>query len=112
MFKGHGKFISKKTVQRVIREIRQVKDNYVLKRVHFSDDLFVLDKKWVKEFLIAYRKEINIPFSCNVRVDRVDEIMKRYARKQMLWGFIRHRIRQRPYQKRDSEKKPQRRRYC
>ena len=27
-----------------------VKDNYVLKRVHFSDDLFVLDKKWLKEF--------------------------------------------------------------
>jgi radical SAM superfamily enzyme YgiQ (UPF0313 family) len=77
MFKGHGSFLRKKTVQRVIKEIRHVKDNYVLKRVHFSDDLFVLDKKWVKEFLVAYRKEIDIPFSCNVRVDRVDEEMIR-----------------------------------
>ncbi|MEI6127643.1 MAG: radical SAM protein, partial [Pseudomonadota bacterium] len=77
MFKGHGKFLRKKSVQRVIGEIRQVKDAYVLKRVHFSDDLFVLDKKWVKEFLAAYRAEIAVPFSCNVRVDRVDEEMIR-----------------------------------
>ncbi len=67
MFKGHGKFVRKKSVARVIAEIKEVKDNYVLKRVHFSDDLFVLNKNWVKEFLEVYRREIDIPFSCNIR---------------------------------------------
>lgn len=77
MFKGLGKFVRKKSVARVISEIRHVKDNYVLNRVHFSDDLFVLDKAWVREFLAAYRREINVPFSCNIRIDRVDEDMIR-----------------------------------
>ncbi len=86
MFKGHGTFLRKKSVQRVINEIRQVKEKYVLKRVHFSDDLFVLDKQWVKEFLALYRKEIDVPFSCNIRVDRVDEEMIKDMYESKCWG--------------------------
>jgi radical SAM superfamily enzyme YgiQ (UPF0313 family) len=87
MFKGHGKFVRKKTVARVIAEIKDVKDKYVLKRVHFSDDLFVLSKTWVKEFLEAYRREIDIPFSCNIRIDRVNEEMIRDMYESKCWGM-------------------------
>jgi radical SAM superfamily enzyme YgiQ (UPF0313 family) len=87
LFKGHGKFVRKKSVARVINEIRQVKENYVLKRVHFSDDLFVLSKKWLREFLEAYRREIDLPFSCNIRVDRVDEEMIRDMYESKCWGI-------------------------
>jgi radical SAM superfamily enzyme YgiQ (UPF0313 family) len=73
IYKGKGTFVRKKSVGRVIKEIHHVKDRFVLKRVHFSDDIFVLDKKWLERFLQAYRKEINLPFSCNIRVDQVNE---------------------------------------
>ncbi len=73
IYADKGKFIRKKSVARVIREVRQVKDHYPLKNVHFSDDTFVLDKGWLKEFLAAYRREISLPFSCNIRIDQVDE---------------------------------------
>jgi len=86
MFKGHGRFVRKKSVSRVIAEIKAVKDNYALKRVHFSDDLFVLSKKWIKEFLEVYRREINLPFSCNIRIDRVDEDMIHDMHESKCWG--------------------------
>jgi anaerobic magnesium-protoporphyrin IX monomethyl ester cyclase len=77
LYKGKGKFVRKKSVKRVIDEIRAVRDSYVLKNAHFSDDTFVLDKKWLSEFLAAYRQEIHVPFSCNIRIDQVDENMIR-----------------------------------
>jgi anaerobic magnesium-protoporphyrin IX monomethyl ester cyclase len=86
MFKGHGRFVRKKSVARVIAEIKAVKDKYALKRVHFSDDLFVLSKKWIKEFLEVYRREITLPFSCNIRIDRVDEDMIRDMYESKCWG--------------------------
>ncbi|MBW1853152.1 MAG: B12-binding domain-containing radical SAM protein [Deltaproteobacteria bacterium] len=73
LYRGKGKFVRKKSVRRVIEEIRYVQERFTLKNVHFSDDTFVLDKTWLKDFLEIYRKEIDLPFSCNIRIDRVDE---------------------------------------
>ena len=87
MYKGKGTFVRKKSVDRIIKEVRQVKDRFVLKRVHFSDDSFVLDKNWLRNFLEAYRKEINLPFSCNIRVDRVNEEIIREMYESGCWGI-------------------------
>jgi len=87
LYRGKGRFVRKKSVRRVIQEIRSVKERYVLKRVHFSDDLFVLDKIWLKEFLDAYRREINIPFSCNIRVDQVNEEIIADMHRSRCWGI-------------------------
>jgi radical SAM superfamily enzyme YgiQ (UPF0313 family) len=73
LYRGKGKFVRKKSVKRVIDEISYVKDRFILKNVHFSDDTFVLEKKWLKEFLETYRQHINLPFSCNIRIDQVNE---------------------------------------
>ena len=87
IYKGKGTFVRKKSVGRVIKEIQHVKDRFVLKRVHFSDDIFVLDKKWLERFLQAYRKEINLPFSCNIRVDQVNEKIIKEMYKSGCWGI-------------------------
>ena len=86
LYKGKGKFVRKKSVRRVIDEIRAVRDTYVLKNVHFSDDTFVLDKQWLREFLETYRQEINLPFSCNIRIDQVDESMVRDMAQSRCYG--------------------------
>lgn len=73
LFEGKGPFVRRKHVPRVIEEILDVKRKYPLKRVHFSDDLFVTDKDWLREFAGAYRENIGLPFTCNVRISCVDE---------------------------------------
>jgi len=87
MYKGKGKFVRKKSVDRIIKEIRYVKDRFVLKRVHFSDDTFVLHKEWLREFLHEYRKEITLPFSCNIRIDQVNEEIIRDMRNSGCFGI-------------------------
>jgi len=46
----------------------------------FNDDTFTMDQEHMKEFLVRYKKEINVPFVCNTTVLDVDremlEIMK------------------------------------
>lgn len=58
-------YTRKKSVRKIIEEIKEVKDNYPLKLIHFSDDLFNYDKKWVENFCKEYKKEIDIPFTFN-----------------------------------------------
>lgn len=86
LHKGKGVFVRKKSVDRVIREVVEVKKKFILKRVHFSDDTFTLDKKWLHNFLDAYKKEIAIPFSCNIRIDQVDEDIISKMHESGCWG--------------------------
>lgn len=68
-----SKFMRQKSVERVIQEIEHMKGKYPLKRVHFSDDLFVLNIGWLEGFAKEYKKRINIPYSCNIRFDMLTE---------------------------------------
>ena len=41
--------------------------------IDFVDDLFTLDKKWIKSFSALYKKKVNIPFMANTRFNCLDE---------------------------------------
>ena len=58
-----------------VDEIEDVKKRGLLdnKLVMFTDSTFNSHKKWFLQFLEEYRRRINVPFSCNLRVDLVDE---------------------------------------
>jgi len=60
---------------RFVDEIEDVKKRGLLdnKLVMFTDSTFNSHRKWFLQFLEEYRKRINVPFSCNLRVDLVDE---------------------------------------
>lgn len=65
------KYTRKKSVERMIEEIKFIKDNYPLKNIHFSDDLFTVDRNWVKKFSEQYKKEIGLPFTFNSTADLI-----------------------------------------
>lgn len=58
----NAKYVRKRSVDHVLAEIKQVKDKYNLKFIHFVDDIFNLSGKWLDEFCERYPKEIGIPF--------------------------------------------------
>ncbi|MBU1148298.1 MAG: B12-binding domain-containing radical SAM protein [Candidatus Omnitrophica bacterium] len=76
-------FMRYKTVDRVIEEILYVKNNTMLKRVHFSDDLFCIKRDWLREFADKYPKAIGVPFSCNMRFDIIDKEFADLLKKSM-----------------------------
>jgi len=78
-YRDKGKFYRRKSYERMIEEMRQTRSSYPMKRIHFVDDLFSLNEKWLKEFLPIYSREIGVPWSANVWIDHMDkDLVKLY----------------------------------
>lgn len=59
--------------EKICEEINYERTQTKIKMVGFVDDVFTLDKQWVKDFSKVYRKEVRLPFSINARFDNLDE---------------------------------------
>lgn len=68
-----SKFVRLRSAENIIEEMRMIKSAYHVERFEFADDTFSLNKKWLFEFLNLYRKDLGIPFLCNIRADITDE---------------------------------------
>lgn len=73
LYRGKGKYVRHRSPASLIEEITAVTRSRTVKRIYFSDDTFALDKKWLKEFLPAYGREIAIPFHCLARINQIDD---------------------------------------
>lgn len=75
LYAGKGNYIRHHSVQRVINEIKDYRQKYGknLLWVSFIDDLFVMDRQWLKAFLLRYKAEITLPFGCGLRANIIDE---------------------------------------
>ncbi|NQU61194.1 MAG: B12-binding domain-containing radical SAM protein [Rhodospirillales bacterium] len=73
MYKGKGKVFRRHSIEYALEEVERVLEKYPTRRVHFCDDIFNLDKNWVKEFSKRYKKQFNLDWSCNIEVTSLDE---------------------------------------
>ena len=65
----------------VIGEIREIRERFpFVQSLNFDDDILFLRKDWSAEFLGRYRKEVGLPFYCNVRPGRLDPELVREMR--------------------------------
>ncbi len=70
---GPGRYLRTYSVKRVISEIKGLVDLYKPEFIDFMDEMFLKQTSWMREFCEAYSREINLPFSVNVRIDRCNE---------------------------------------
>ncbi|MFH1846310.1 MAG: radical SAM protein [Candidatus Omnitrophota bacterium] len=56
-----------------IAELEETISSMRIDTIFIMDDIFGIDKKWRMEFCEKYRKRINKPFICLLRVELVDE---------------------------------------
>jgi len=68
-----GSTIRFRSVENCIREIKELNKKRKVKMVMFIDSTFNIRKDWLMKFLKRYKKEVKIPFSCNIRADLLDE---------------------------------------
>ena len=73
IYQGKGKVIRFRSPDNVVNEIAQVKERYPLEFVLFHDSSLVFSKEWLKEFSLKFKKQIGLPFNCNIRPDQVAE---------------------------------------
>ncbi len=76
-YKNKGAFIRRRSVKNVIDEINNARSNFPhLTKISSNDEVFTLDKKWLVDFCEKYKKEIDIPFHCDIYPSKVsDEII-------------------------------------
>lgn len=60
------RFMRRRCVENVLRELEGAKAKYGFRRVSFCDDLFISDKEWLREFAAAYPARVGLPFFCNI----------------------------------------------
>ena len=72
---GTGKSTVYQRVDSFIAEIEETKKRGLLKNklLMFTDSTFNSHKKWLIEFCQQYKEKINLPWSCNLRAEIVDE---------------------------------------
>lgn len=73
LYSGKGQRVRIRSPKNVILEIAEIKKKYPLEIVYFQDDIFILSKKWLEEFLCLYKNEIKLPYHCHLRVGLFDE---------------------------------------
>lgn len=71
--KLYGKYYRRRSAESIISELVFMKDRYDFQEVMFYDSLFFTDKKWLKELLEKYKKEIAVPFRCFGKTDFLTE---------------------------------------
>jgi radical SAM superfamily enzyme YgiQ (UPF0313 family) len=70
---GKGKFVRKHSPAYVIRELEEVINKFKPKSFTFVDELFAVDKEWIRDFCGIYRERIGLPFTCNITPGTVDD---------------------------------------
>jgi len=73
-----GKYIRQRSVEHMMAELRWAKNRYKLRLIEFEDDVFSVDKKWLKRFLDEYKRHIKVPFQCLTHPKYVDEDISRW----------------------------------
>ncbi|MGO9118103.1 MAG: B12-binding domain-containing radical SAM protein [Desulfomonilaceae bacterium] len=64
--------VRSKTVDQAIEEIRYVHERYPFKSAAFTSENLFVKRDFALEFLDRYRREIALPFWCQIRVELVD----------------------------------------
>lgn len=73
LYQDKGSYVRRRSAEKVIEEILDVKSKYPLEMMYIMDDTFILDHRWVKEFLKLYKERVKLPFGCSMRAGMVTE---------------------------------------
>lgn len=72
VYKGQS-LVRYRTPRNVINECKEIISKYPTKMIFFADDEFSLKLDRLEEVCSLYKKEINIPFHCQTRIDVLNE---------------------------------------
>lgn len=69
----NNEYVRRRSVDSVIAEAQALKRDYPLHFVHFVDDIFNINNRWLEEFAERWPKEVGLPFDCILMANMVSE---------------------------------------
>jgi radical SAM superfamily enzyme YgiQ (UPF0313 family) len=88
IYRGKGRFFRRRSPDNVLAELKKAKEHYHYGAVHFWDEIFISDKKWLVPFLEGYKKAIDVPFTCCIHVNFIDEEVVSLLKDAGCWQAI------------------------
>lgn len=73
IYEGERGHVRQRSVDHVLMELVQVKRRGVARYIAFWDDIFALNRKWLREFAPRYRREVGLPFVCYLHPNSATE---------------------------------------
>ncbi len=73
LYRGQGRRFRRRSPDNVIRELKEVTRRHDVRFVLFMDDTFILQDRWLEDFMARYKAEIGLPFWCQVRANLVTD---------------------------------------
>jgi len=73
LYGGQGRRFRRRGVDNVLRELQEVAGRHDVRFVLFMDDTFILQDRWLQEFMGRYKDEVGLPFWCQVRANLVTD---------------------------------------
>ena len=73
LYKGQGPYVRLRSISTAIDELKHIKNCYKPSCFFFHDDTFTFKREYCDEFLVAYKKHIDLPFACLIRADLAAE---------------------------------------
>ncbi len=70
---GNNEYVRRRSVDHVIEEALAIKAEYPLGFVHFLDDIFNVNNRWLEEFAERWPKEVGLPFDAILMANMVTE---------------------------------------
>ncbi len=81
-----GRRLRLRSVENVLSEIFAMTEELGIREIHFYDDIFTVNKKWIHDFCSRLNKVCpELSWSCTTRVDLVDEEMLREMAEAGCW---------------------------
>ena len=68
-----GRFYREKSPGAVIQELKEARDKYGVRYIDIKNNVLTSSKKWYKEFLTRYPKEVGIPFRIMIHPRQMNE---------------------------------------
>lgn len=85
IYDGTIKHIRLRSVENVITELKDLKNDKNIKAVFFEDDVFTLNAKRLEELMYHYKREVNIPFWCFVHPKTITHGVARVLKEGGCW---------------------------
>lgn len=63
-------------VDQIIDEAHELKDRWPTKMIYFQDDIFGFDMRWLAEFTKKWKREIDLPWHCQIRLELTRNIRR------------------------------------
>jgi len=64
-------YLRRKPIDSVISELVFLKNNYPVQTFYFADEMILLDMAYTSELLVRVKEEIDLPYGCMARVEKI-----------------------------------------